>query len=112
MQKSSLSQARQELVELIQSIRFGRIVGLVVRDGEPVFEPGPQVERSIKLLVADGGASRPPPADFNVKRAVAALMEILDTIGNGTIERIEVRHGLPFQMILQESPPRTPEASP
>ena len=47
--KSSLSNGRARLVELMQQLCFGRIENLTVRRGEPIFDPPPKVSREVKL---------------------------------------------------------------
>ena len=55
--KSSLSDSHRRLVELMQRLNFGRIQNLVVRDGEPVFDPAPKVIQKVKI----GGENGPRP---------------------------------------------------
>ena len=100
--KSALSPAGARLVELMQGINFGRIQDLTVRDGEPVLEPPPRVVRVVKF----GGKNRPRPemakADFALKAQVQDLFAQMEALGNGVVQCIEVRHGLPFKMTLEE----------
>ena len=99
---ASLPPARRRLVSLMQDMNFGAIEGLTVRDGQPVFAPPPTVVRQIKL----GSDSGPRPEsrlnDFALKREVTELFSHFDRIGAGTIRTLEVRHGLPFSMKLEE----------
>jgi hypothetical protein len=103
--KAGLSPARRRLVELMQGLNFGRIEGLAVRGGDPVFDPPPRVVREVKF----GGENGPRPeraaADFVLKTQVAELFQQLDLLGDGTIDALEVKHGLPFRLILAEAPP-------
>jgi hypothetical protein len=55
--KSSLTPARCRLVERLQQLNFGRVEGLLVRGGEPVFGPATRVVREIKF----GGENAPGP---------------------------------------------------
>mgnify|MGYP000617584309 CR=1 FL=1 len=100
--KSSVSHARVRLVELMQRINYGRVEGLSVRRGEPVMEPPPRVVREIKF----GGDNGPRPevgkADFTLKVQVRELFAQLESLGDGVIECIEVKHGLPFKMTVEE----------
>jgi hypothetical protein len=96
--KAALTPARKRLVELMQKIGFGRIEGLVIRRGEPVFDPPPIVVHDIKF---DGeNRSRPPVEvdDFVLKKQVIHLFAALDRVRNGTVEKLEVKDGLPFLM--------------
>ena len=42
--------------------------------------------------------------DFALKAQVRDLFAHLDALGNGTIRRLEVQHGLPFRMQVEEVP--------
>ena len=100
--KSSLSLSQQRLIQLLQSINFGTIENLIVRDGEPVFDPSPRVIRDIKL----GGENGPRPelasADFVLREPVIELFRHLREIGNGTVASLQVRHGLPFKLEVEQ----------
>lgn len=97
---NGLSPARHRLVLLMSGIGFGHIDGLRVKAGEPVFDPPPEVMREVKF---GSDATGPPPGrpeDFALKRQVVELLEHLDRLGDADIVRLEVRHGLPFRMML------------
>jgi hypothetical protein len=100
--KSSVSAPKQRLVELAQRVNFGTIENLIVRNGEPVFDPAPRVIRSIRI----GGENGPRPelalADFTLREPVVELFDHLSRIGNGTVESIQVRHGMPCQIIVEQ----------
>ncbi len=102
--KRAHSQQRQRLIELMQRVNFGRLEGLVVRNGDPLFDPPPRVIREIKF----GGENGPRPEleseDFVLKAQVVDLLAQLDRLHNGTIDAIEVKHGLPFRAIIAEVP--------
>lgn len=100
--KSSLSPARRRLLELMQSINFGRIEFMEVRGGEPVFDPQPHVVREIKLGADSGPRPEVVLADFCLKAQVVDLWNRLDQLGTGTVELLEVKHGLPFQIVIPE----------
>ena len=51
---AQLSPARQALVRICQTVNYGEIQGLVVRDGEPIFEPAPVVVIDAKPYRDDG----------------------------------------------------------
>jgi len=97
---SGLSEARKRLVLLMQQLNFGRIEGLVVRRGEPVFEPSPTIIREVKF----GGDNMPRTEarlqDFVLKQQQCELLRILDEVQNGLIGTISVKHGIPFHAEL------------
>jgi hypothetical protein len=98
--KGSLPPGRRQLLELMQQINFGCIESLEIEAGEPIFRPAPRVVREIKF----GGDNGPRPeravSDFLVKLQVRELFACLDEIRDGTIAVIEVKHGLPFRMLV------------
>ena len=98
--KRSLSPARRELVGLLQRINFGRIEGLRVRGGEPVLDPMPNVTREHKFCGENGPRPEAGRADFKLKGQVADLMQLLDSIGDGVITVLTVKHGVPFHAEL------------
>jgi hypothetical protein len=97
-----LSPARKALLDLVQRIYFGRIEGLQVRGGEPVLDPRPRSVREIKF----GGRNEPsrliPAGALVLKPQVAEFLRCLDDVKDGTVDRIEVQHGLPFRMIVED----------
>jgi hypothetical protein len=101
--KTALSESRKRLVELMQDLNFGRIEDLVVRRGEPVLEPPPRTVREVKF----GGENGPRPergaGDFVLKTQVVELFEHLDRLSSGTVEILEVKHGLPFRMHVADA---------
>jgi hypothetical protein len=102
--KKSLSPSRQRLIELMQRLCFGQIVGLRIRAGQPVLDPLPQFIRDRKL----GSEPVPRPAsphdDFLLEAQVLELFAYFDQIGDGVIDLIEVKHGLPFRLQHTEPP--------
>ncbi|MBP3954803.1 hypothetical protein J8F10_05845 [Gemmata sp. G18] len=98
--KRALSPARHHLVELLQRLNFGRIEGLEVRGGEPVLAPMPRVIREHKFAGDNGPRPEAGRPDCRLKSQVADLMHLLDNIGDGTIEVLSVKHGLPFHAEL------------
>jgi hypothetical protein len=101
--KSSLSTARKRLLETMQKTNFGRIEGLTIAAGEPVFTPPPRIIKDVKLGAADNQA-RPEleASDFALKREHVELFENLSRIGNGTVESIEIKSGLPFRLTHEQ----------
>lgn len=96
--KATLSPSRKRLIELMQSINFGRIENLTLHRGDPVLEPPPCLIREVKF----GGENGPRPerdaSDFLLKTQVIELFAYFAQLGDGVIDRIEVKHGLPFRL--------------
>lgn len=101
--KSTLLPAQAELVELMQRLDFGNIEGLVIRDGLPVLEPRPRLVRDVKFGAGNGRRSETGLTDFALKSSVRELMDTFASLGNANVRRLEVKHGLPFRMQVEEA---------
>lgn len=101
--KASLSSGRRRLVEMMQQLNFGRIEDLEIRSGEPLFNPAPRVVQDIKI----GGENGPRPEssfpNFLLKNQVIELFEHFDRLGDATIAFIDVKHGLPFKLVVEQA---------
>ena len=100
--KKDLSEPRQHLVELMQEINFGQIEALTIRNGEPVFKPAPRVSRVHKFGAQNDAKKVSGSRDFVLRKELTELFHQFDELGTGVIESIEVRHGLPFWMRVEE----------
>jgi hypothetical protein len=98
--KASLTPARRRLLELFQQINFGRVEALLLLNGDPILDPLPRMVQEIKFGSENGPRPELNAGDFHLKSQVIELFEYLDQLGDGTIEAIEVKHGLPFRMIV------------
>lgn len=100
--KGALSPARQRLLQTMQELNFGRIENLRVHAGEPLFIPAPRIIRDIKI----GGENGPRPQayhnDFALKAQFAEFFDHLSRLGHGSVTAIEVKHGLPFRLVIEE----------
>ena len=101
--KQSLSARQRHLIELLQTIHFGRLENLIVRAGQPIYDPPPRIIREIKF----GGENEPRTElnhkDFLLKTQVVELFRQLEKLGDGTVQSLEIKHGLPFRMIVEET---------
>jgi hypothetical protein len=102
--KSDLSAGRRHLIELFQELNFGRVEGLRVRGGEPVFDPPPRLVREVKFAADNDPRPERAARDFQLKAQQVELVRLLDQLRDGTIETIDCRHGLPFRAIVAEPP--------
>jgi hypothetical protein len=100
--RQDLSPNARRLLRLLQQVNFGRLRNLVIRDGEPVFDPPPRVQRDHKI----GGQNGPRPEialeDFALRKEVVEMFRHFRELGSGTIVNLEVRSGLPFLMTDEE----------
>jgi len=100
--KATLTPARKRLVELMQEINYGRIEKLLVRDGEPVFDPPPTVLR-LFLFGRDNGPNESRGNDgFALKRKVAELFEVFDRERSLSIQELMIDNGLPVRMTVAD----------
>src|SRR5450631_875196 len=85
----------------MQRLNFGRIEDLLVRGGEPVFDPAPKVVQKLKI----GGENGPRPElsceDFLLKRQTLELLGAIADLSEGTVLTIDVKHGLPFAVEIE-----------
>jgi len=95
-----LSPARRRLIELMQTINFGRIEDLWVRESEPVLDPPPRALREVKFASETGSRPETRLTDFALRDQHRDLFELLDEIGDGVVSRLIVKHGLPFHAEL------------
>lgn len=102
VRKSDVSKAKQWLIDKMQSIGFGRIEGLRIVGGDPVSTPPPKIIYRRK----SGGVNEPRPHDdahdYVLKKDVVDFMHYLDTVGSRTISLIEVSHGVPFVVEVED----------
>lgn len=99
-----LSPQRQHLVRLMQRTGYGRIENLAIRNGQPVLSLEVRLVREIKFGGDSGVHPDTAAADFTLKQQVVELMLALDRIGNGTIECLTIKGGLPFGMHVDWPP--------
>jgi hypothetical protein len=101
--KSGLSAQQRRLLETMQRLNFGRIEELAIRNGQPVFQPAPRIVQDIKI----GGENGPRPEltieDFALKSGVIELFDHLSRIGDGTLESLEVKNGMPFKLVVEQA---------
>ncbi|HRQ76178.1 MAG TPA: hypothetical protein PK098_09700 [Phycisphaerales bacterium] len=100
--KRHLSSNRARLIEKMQRLNFGQIANIPIRNGDPALDPFPKVTREVKF----GGDNKSRPeselGDFTLKKQVQEFIEELDRVGNGMIEVLIIKHGLPFLMHVAE----------
>lgn len=101
--KSSLSPSRTHLLQLMQEIRYGRIMDLRIQDGEPVFDNPPTVLR----LFLIGRTNQPNESrhkeDFALKGRLLELYEIFDRERSFTIQELMIEDGLPVRMSITDT---------
>lgn len=72
------------------------------RAHQPVFDPPPTMIREHKFAAENGPRPELASTDFLLKRQIAELFAFFDERQNGVIDVLEIKHGLPFRMIVTE----------
>jgi hypothetical protein len=85
----------------MQRLNFGRIEDLVVRGGEPVFDPAPRVIQKVKIGGENGPRTEFSSTDFLLKKQMIELVEAITSLGEGKVLTIDVKHGLPFAVEIE-----------
>jgi len=99
---SQLSPEAQILVRLCQSINYGHIQNLILKDQEPVFQGGSVVATTdIRLDAEDPGRDELELEDFILCEEVRRLIALFDKVQNATVSKIEVRAGIPRKISLE-----------
>lgn len=87
---------QRQLMELVRRVRFGRIVDLVIKAGQPVLDPPPHVAREVKF--APDVCGRTMPDEVAVQERWHELFNELAAIGDGVIEVMQVVACMPHRM--------------
>ena len=98
---SQLSKAQQALVRLFQSVNFGEIQGVAVRDADPFFDRASVVVFDVRLDREDGPRPELGLTDFDLPAEVCRLVASLEELRDGTIQRLEVRSGIPHRLVFE-----------
>lgn len=96
-----LTAAQRTLLLIMREHRFGRIENLVIRSGQPVLERATRLVRVARLGNKGDGSATPITDEFEVKQAVRDLFQELASLHDGTVVRLEFKHGLPFLLEVQ-----------
>ncbi len=99
--RAAVPQAWQQLIDRMESLGFGSTHGLVIRDGLPVLEPRPRAVRERKYP-CDNLPRMPRSTEPVLREQVVELMVCCRQLGNGVIDTLEVKHGLPFRTFVVE----------
>ena len=101
---------QRSLVDLMREHQFGRIENLTIRVGQPILDCDLRVVRVARLGSNSGGTKARRTDDFELKQSVRDLFDELVRIHNGTVVRLEFRHGLPT--LLETTMPATRDERP
>lgn len=97
-----LSKDQRRLLLLMQEIRYGRIEGLSVRDGNPIFGESTRVIRYVKFSDTGVNPQLIQRRDLLDKPQVIDLLAYMAGLSEGYLESLEIQDGLPFKMSVME----------
>lgn len=100
---ADLPESSRRLVRRMQVMNFGRIEHLVIISGRPALDRSYRTICTVKLAVEDNGP-RPEAGlgDFELCKEQAALLERLSALPDGTHVSIDVKHGAPFLIEIEQ----------
>jgi len=107
-----LSPQQRSLVEVMREQQFGRVENLPVRRGQPILDHDVKVVHVARLGGEKGGTKIPSADDFELKQAVCDLFDELARLQDGTVVRLEFRHGLPCLLETCRAPQSETVVSP
>jgi hypothetical protein len=87
----------------MQQLNFGRIEDLEIRAGEPLFNPAPRLVQDIKIGAENGPRPESVIPDFLLKNQVIELFDHFDRMGDATVACIDIKHGLPFKLVVEQA---------
>jgi len=86
-------------VRLCQDVNFGQIVDLLVKNTEPIWDPGPTILSEVRLDIEETPRQEGKLPDFRLSSEIRRLLHQLDQITDGKIAKIEIRDGLPRRLV-------------
>ena len=89
--------------ELVRDTRFGTIEHIRVSGGRPVIDANTEVCTEYRLSGVEPGVEMMTEDQYVSKPQVRAMFERFRAVGDGIIECLEVRDGLPFKMTVRRS---------
>jgi hypothetical protein len=100
---SHLSIARRRLVNNIRLRRFGYFERLSVKDGEPVWDPPPEITSHIKFGSPTRSLPVHEPDGCTLAAPFSWLFDEFDRRKNFTIKCLQFQNGIPFDMKVKET---------
>ena len=85
----------------MQRINFGRIEGLQMQNGQPIFDPPPAWIRSVKFGADNTARPEMSLPDFDLRHEVLELFAMMAQPGV-VVHSLEIQYGLPFRAEVEE----------
>ena len=102
MAKGALNPSQYRTVQIIEKLVFGRIEQLLIQNGEPLYERATRIVQEIKLGSEPERRPDRSSADLTLKKEFESLFNHLTQIRDGIVD-IEIRHSIPFKLVLNRS---------
>jgi hypothetical protein len=96
--KASLTSEQLRIVELIESLNFGRVEGIRIRRGEPCSTPVPRIVEEIKLDSDPSAAPESVDPRLTLREEFVRLFRELTRLHDSEVT-IFVRHHLPARLM-------------
>jgi hypothetical protein len=96
-----LLDSERKFVGAMQQFSFGRIEGLRIQNGEFVLDPWPTTVRTLKFGADQCGPAQGHSEEFKLKRQIVELIQFVRSVRAGEIRCLEIRHGVPFAVLVQ-----------
>ena len=90
-----LSAQQRSLLDMMRMHQFGRVENMRVLSGQPILDHDVRVVQ-VARLGSENATNEVASEEFELKLPVRDLFDRLARLENGTITRLEFRHGLPF----------------
>lgn len=95
-----LTPARTRLIQLMHDVGYGRIVGLHVREGDPVFDPAPVVKRFRQFGKSEVGRDADGRQGLELKSKMREMLELFDRERTLDIDELKFEDGQPVLLII------------
>jgi len=99
--KPTLSAARIAFVQRLRKLRSGRILGLVIHEGQPVLHHDTKCFNEYGLGQGSETWDQEMPMT-NLNQHFHDLFVLFDRVQNGTIEFLEIKDGLPVRVFVED----------
>jgi hypothetical protein len=103
MRKQQIPPSYRQLIEAMQNLNFGRILGLCIRLGEPDFSRPYKTVRTVKLAGDNGARPEASLEDFELCKEQIGLIDQISSLPDGTRVTIELKHGKPFLVEIEQN---------
>jgi hypothetical protein len=98
---ADLPQPWQLLVRAFQSLNYGQIQKLEIRAGQPDFSRPPVILADVRLDTDDEERPEVLLQDFVLRDELTRMISRVQSLQDGTIERIDVRAGVPRRIVIE-----------